>query len=79
MRDPARFRADRWARAGASKQKLAALAKKHAALDSDEQIIEGARVDRMSDVDLAQEIESKRHSGGDQDEKDSNGEPGEDG
>lgn len=51
-----RFRADRWTRAGANPTQIEALAQEHAALTVEEQAAEAARIDGISDLDLAQEL-----------------------
>jgi hypothetical protein len=50
------FREQRWRRAGASEAQLEELAAAHAALSPEQQAAEGARVDGVSDLDLAAEL-----------------------
>lgn len=56
MRNPARFRDDRWRRAGATDKQLAGLLAAHAALTPDEQTAEGRRIDSISSADLNAEL-----------------------
>lgn len=51
-----RFREQRWTRAGASRTRLDELRDAHAALSPAEQAAEAARIDTVSDRDLAAEL-----------------------
>jgi hypothetical protein len=54
-----RFRESRWRRAGATGKQLDELAAAHADMTPDEQAAEAARVDSVSDVDLAAELDAQ--------------------
>lgn len=54
------FRHGRWVRGGATKKELTALRRAHRALSYDEQVAEAARIDGISDLDLAAELEAAR-------------------
>lgn len=52
-----RFRADRWARAGATKTQLAELEREHKRWGPERQAAEGQRIDEIADFDLTAELD----------------------